>query len=293
MAPDLNSLPPSRSPTNSPLHSRVRNGTAELGRHQTPSPRSSSISLAAAASVNAGLQNQESRRSSISSNQNRSSPQIERLERRISNTVASLSLNDPTLPGPGELQGDHRSRRASNAMGRSSRGNSRDDLRGSRATGDPGSVFPGHSWQTVSPSTIGGSPTIATGDPHHSRQQSLGELHQVLEQEQEGLVVRSCPEVWFLYLNTRVNAFHLRTAFFSKLANKRLSFLLCSDYWAIHHQPAALLSTIFLRPHPSTPWHITLLRFRSPAAVHTRHYLAALTNSFLDIRRADLKELIV
>lgn len=31
---------------------------------------------------------------------------------------------------------------------------------------------------------------IATGDPHHQRAPSLGELHQELEQEQEAQVVR-------------------------------------------------------------------------------------------------------
>ena len=200
MAPDLNSLPPSRSPNNSPLHSRVRNSNTEADRHQTPSPRSSSVSLAAAASVNAGLQNRESRQSSVSSNLSRASPQVGRMERRISNTVASLSLNDPTLPGPGELQGpDHRSRRTSNSFGPSSRGTSRDDAMNPRQVGDlqrldhGANTSHGHSWQTTSPSVIGGSPTIATGDPHHSRHQSLGELHQELEQEQEAQVVRLRP----------------------------------------------------------------------------------------------------
>ena len=196
MAPDLNSLPLSRSPSNSPLHSRVRNSNAEGARHQTPSPRSSSVSLAAAASVNAGRQNQESRRSSIGSNWNRGSPQIGRMERRISNTVASLSLNDPTLPGPGELQGpDNRSRRASNSFGGLSRGTGHDDATPSRPGGDlqrlehGANASFGPSYPPTNPSMIGGSPTIATRDPYHSRPQSLGELHQELEQEQEAQVV--------------------------------------------------------------------------------------------------------
>lgn len=73
----------------------------------------------------------------------------------------SLNLNDPTLPGPGELQ-----------------------------AGDPRSSI-GHAFRTTSPQSIGGSPTIATGDPHHQRAPSLGELHQELEQEQEAQVVRT------------------------------------------------------------------------------------------------------
>ena len=166
MAPDLNSLPPSRSSSGSPLQSRTMGPTGnnpEALRRQTPSPspRSSSVSLAAAATINAGI-NQEERRTSTSSNRNRGSPQIGRAERRRSNVAMNLHLNDPGLPGPGELQGsEHRT-----------------------STGQ-------HQFQTSSPYSIGGSPTIATGDPHHQRAPSLGELHQELEQEQEAQVV--CP----------------------------------------------------------------------------------------------------
>jgi len=46
-----------------------------------------------------------------------------------------------------------------------------------------------HGIRTSSPSNIGGSPVIGTGDPHHQRTPSLGELHQELEQEQEAQVV--------------------------------------------------------------------------------------------------------
>ena len=157
MAPDLNSLPPSRSPDHSALQSRVFGSSAEAFPRQSPSPRSSSISLAAAATINAGIQQQGSRRSSISSNRGRGSPQVGRSERRRSNVAMSLNLNDPALPGQGELAvGDHRS-----------------------------SI--GHPFRTVSPHSI--SPTMATGDPHHQRAPSLGELHQELEQEQEAQVV--------------------------------------------------------------------------------------------------------
>lgn len=163
MAPDLNSLPPSRSSEHPPLQTRVFSNNSDRHRQQTPSPRSSSISLAAAATINAGIQqqHQDSRRSSTS---NRPSPQLGRTERRRSNVAISLNLNDPTLPGPGELAAtDHRS-----------------------------SI--GHSFRTTSPHSIGGSPTIATGDPHHQRAPSLGELHQELEQEQEAQVV-SVPSI--------------------------------------------------------------------------------------------------
>ncbi|OJJ47148.1 hypothetical protein ASPZODRAFT_132103 [Penicilliopsis zonata CBS 506.65] len=44
--------------------------------------------------------------------------------------------------------------------------------------------------RTASPASISGSPIIATGDPHHQRTPSLGEIHQELEQEQEAQVNR-------------------------------------------------------------------------------------------------------
>ncbi|KAA8650768.1 uncharacterized protein ATNIH1004_003457 [Aspergillus tanneri] len=47
-----------------------------------------------------------------------------------------------------------------------------------------------HALRNSSPSSLGGSPIIATGDPHHQRAPSLGELHQELEQEQEAQVNR-------------------------------------------------------------------------------------------------------
>lgn len=162
MAPDLNSLPPSRSPSGSPLQSRSIHSNSETLRRQTPSPspRSSSVSLAAAATINAGMQNQDSRRSSISSNRNRGSMAAAgRNERRRSNVMMNLHLNDPSLPGPGELQGSD---------GRSSIG---------------------HLFRTSSPHSIVGSPIAGIGDPHHQRAPSLGEIHQELEQEQEAQVV--------------------------------------------------------------------------------------------------------
>jgi hypothetical protein len=72
----------------------------------------------------------------------------------------SLNLNDPTIPGPGELpSSDHRTSIA-------------------------------HSFTTASPSSLGGMRTLSNGDPHHQRTPSLGEIHQELEQEQEAQVNR-------------------------------------------------------------------------------------------------------
>lgn len=162
--PDLNSLPPSRSPASASPSIQPRTAFSSPGlpsadshpylqRRDTPSPRSSSISLAAAATMNAA---DISRRNSSTSNTRRS-PRMGREERARSTVAMSLSLNDPTLPGPGELSNsDHRT----------------------------------NFFTTGSPSSIGGSSVIATGDPHHhQRNPSLGEIHQELEQEQEAQVV--------------------------------------------------------------------------------------------------------
>lgn len=102
--PDLNSLPPSPAPAGSQVRP---NGGGPEGPQRTPSsssPRSTSVSLAAAASINAGIQHQDSRRSSTSSNRNRTSQAPGRNELSRSNVPTNLNLYDPTLPAPGELQ---------------------------------------------------------------------------------------------------------------------------------------------------------------------------------------------
>lgn len=69
--------------------------------------------------------------------------------------MMNLQLNDPTLPAPGEMISEHQV----------------------------------SSYRNSSPQSLAGSPIIATGDPHHQRAPSLGEIHQELEQEQEAQVV--------------------------------------------------------------------------------------------------------
>ncbi|MCJ1278266.1 hypothetical protein MMC21_006081 [Puttea exsequens] len=145
--PDIDSLPPSYSP------SRVHGNSS--GERHSPSPRASNASLAAAASINAGIQHGESRRSSIASNRGRPSPQIGHVERRRSN--AFLNSFDPALPGPGELQSTDRS--STNLA-----------------------------YRTASPQGGHGSPIMAPR--FRDRAPSLGELHQELEQEQEAQVNR-------------------------------------------------------------------------------------------------------
>ena len=164
MAPDLNSLPPSRSIPGSPSMLR--------GQSPSPSPRSASTSLQAAAAVNAGLQHEDSRRgSSLKSHPSRililtgsssssSAPrnrQPSHTGRRRSTVLMNLQLNDPSLPAPGEMINE-------------------------------GQVS---TYRTASPHSLTGSPILSGGDPHHYRTPSLGEIHQELEAEQEAQVVRA------------------------------------------------------------------------------------------------------
>ncbi|KAF2479443.1 hypothetical protein BDY17DRAFT_327412 [Neohortaea acidophila] len=148
MSPDINSLPPS-SAANIPLQQRPRRvsiTTSDASLARPPSPRSPSLSsLQAAATINAGLQ----RSPSNSSPGNRGPG----LDRRRSSLMNNLSINDPTTPGPGELQQCNDSNRSSPRLGRR-------------------------------------SIAYGTADPHHQRQPSLGEIHQELENEQEAQVNR-------------------------------------------------------------------------------------------------------
>lgn len=164
MAPDLNSLPPSRSTTSSStsntsamaraMSSNIETATDLRGQTPSPSQRSAVTSLQAAAAVNAGLQHEDSRRSSSGSvSRNRQSPSA---GRRRSAVLMNIQLNDPTTPSAGEMITEHQV----------------------------------SSYRTASPQSLAGSPIIATGDPHHFRAPSLGEIHQELEQEQEAQVNR-------------------------------------------------------------------------------------------------------
>ncbi|KAF2762140.1 hypothetical protein EJ05DRAFT_482919 [Pseudovirgaria hyperparasitica] len=105
MAPDLNTLPPSRpvSGSNSPLPPRMAQPAEALTQSPSsppiPVPHSPSHSLAATAALNAGIHNEESRRTSGGSIRR----DADRARRRSSIRM-SLNLNDPTVPAPGELQ---------------------------------------------------------------------------------------------------------------------------------------------------------------------------------------------
>ncbi|TDZ40627.1 L-2-hydroxyglutarate dehydrogenase [Colletotrichum spinosum] len=126
------------------------------GVSPTGSPRRMSTSLQAAATMNAGLQHDSRRSSSGSLSRHRQSPSA---GRRRSTVLMNLQLNDPSVPGPGEMVADNQH----NPSGAS----------------------------VTSPQPMSISPLMAAGgDPHHNRAPSLGELHQELEAEQEGQVNR-------------------------------------------------------------------------------------------------------
>jgi hypothetical protein len=153
MAPELGQLA-----TAAPFHSRKMSsglGSHDSGipGHSPPgSPRSASVSLQAAATMNAGLQHEDSRRSSGSSIAlHRHSPSA---GRRRSTVLMNLHLNDPSIPAPGEMVGDNTAMR------------------------------------TSSPHSLANSPSLVAREPYHARAPSLGELHQELEAEQEGQVNR-------------------------------------------------------------------------------------------------------
>ncbi|KAM0327997.1 hypothetical protein ACHAQA_005396 [Verticillium albo-atrum] len=142
----------------------MSNGDSSLpprGLSPAGSPRSMSVSLQAAATLNAGIQREHEapRRSSISSqSRGAQSP----TGRRRSAVLMNLQLNDPALPGPGEMVAEEQPGRQNSGI-----------------------------LQSASPQPMSGSPhLIQGGDPHHNRAPSLGELHQELEAEQEAQVNR-------------------------------------------------------------------------------------------------------
>ncbi|KAK3904071.1 hypothetical protein C8A05DRAFT_14034 [Staphylotrichum tortipilum] len=124
--------------------------------------RHPSISLQAAATLNAGLQRESpSRGSSHSplSPRNRSPSST----RRRSQVLMNLQIADPSVPAPGEMVPEHQH--------------------------NP-------NFQPSTPLPISASPRlIATGVPHHTRTPSLGELHQELENEQEFQVNRLLAQI--------------------------------------------------------------------------------------------------
>ncbi|KAL2131525.1 hypothetical protein VTI74DRAFT_4925 [Chaetomium olivicolor] len=118
--------------------------------------RHPSISLQAAATLNAGLQ--RSPTSPVFSPRHQSPSS----DRRRSQVLTNLQIADPAMPAPGEMVSENRN----------------------------------NHYRTSSPRPVAASPRLmASGGPHHHRAPSLGELHQELENEQEFQVNRLLAEI--------------------------------------------------------------------------------------------------
>ncbi|KAK4152781.1 hypothetical protein C8A00DRAFT_44210 [Chaetomidium leptoderma] len=126
------------------------------GPPPTSPARHPSISLQAAATLNAGLQRESPSRGSPSSPLSRN--QSPSSGRRRSQVLMNLQIADPAVPAPGEMVSDN----------------------------------PPSNYRTSSPHPISASPRLIAsgGPPRHIRTPSLGELHQELENEQEFQVNR-------------------------------------------------------------------------------------------------------
>ncbi|KAF3350558.1 hypothetical protein VdG2_01022 [Verticillium dahliae VDG2] len=150
--------------SNGDTHMPPRGASPPIG-----SPRSLSVSLQAAATLNAGIQREhDAPRQPTQASQPHGSQSPS--GRRRSAVLMNLHLNDPALPGPGEMVAEEQ-------PGRHNQASSPNPNAG---------VLP-----SASPQPISSSPhLIQGGDPHHNRAPSLGELHQELEAEQEAQVNR-------------------------------------------------------------------------------------------------------
>lgn len=221
--PDIDSITQSFSP------SRAYSNDTQSPSHHSPSRHTSSSSLAAAATINAGFQNEDSRRPSIGSNRGRALPQASRSERERRRSNAFLSSYDPTLPGPGELQ-----------VG---------DLRGYQGMNHP--------FRSASPQSIG-SPVMGV---QRDRAPSLGELHQELEAEQEAQVNRLLEMI--RHQQTQLQAIQQQasntpldssTALDDTTLPSERSTNYPYPYPAPPNPPSASTS-IFNNPLPSSPFH--------------------------------------
>ncbi|CCC11076.1 hypothetical protein SMACR_03783 [Sordaria macrospora] len=158
------SLSPSSSTPNLEIPKRTSMSSSirthsPLGQNReaspSPSPRSGSVSLQAAATLNAGLQRKDSLRGSTTSPLNTSqTPKIPSAGRRQSQVLMNLQMNDPSIPAPGEMISD-----------------------------------------SSKPSSVSSPQPIPGRSQQHNRAPSLGELHQELENEQEYQVNRLLSEI--------------------------------------------------------------------------------------------------
>lgn len=168
MSPDINSLSPTWSTTSSPRQRRLPPTLSDSLSSQHTQPDFPSATLP---NMNNGSANNHS------------------------NIIATDLPHRPSHSHRSSMSGSERRR---SRTGSSSILNNGHNSASDSAPGEPTttphdhhrSSFGHNGLRTSSPlSNVGGNPTVATGDPHHQRAPSLGELHQELEQEQEAQVV--------------------------------------------------------------------------------------------------------
>ncbi|OOF99401.1 hypothetical protein ASPCADRAFT_203160 [Aspergillus carbonarius ITEM 5010] len=167
MSPDINSLSPTRS-TSSPRQHRL---PPTLSDPLSPQHSQPGLLSSALASTNHGPSNNHH------------------------NAIATELPHRPSQNHRSSMPGSERRRSAAGSSSILNNGNTNNAS--DSAPGEP-PLTPhehrsslGHNGlRTSSPYNTGANPTVATGDPHHQRAPSLGELHQELEQEQEAQVNR-------------------------------------------------------------------------------------------------------
>ncbi|KAI9890751.1 MAG: hypothetical protein M1814_003681 [Vezdaea aestivalis] len=184
MAPDINSLPPSRtSSSSSPSNPRIVDGL----RRDTPSPRSSSTSLAATAALNAQIQSATISSRSRAGTGTGSISGI-RLTSGVGLTSHASELGSGSPTGLTEASPLYPSATESPSASPTARRQERHILSSVLSGGASNSSLSGHADM---PSPTRSSPSFPSMfDVSHRRTPSLGELHQELEAEQEAQVNR-------------------------------------------------------------------------------------------------------
>ncbi|RDH32196.1 hypothetical protein BDQ94DRAFT_171450 [Aspergillus welwitschiae] len=169
MSPDINSLSPTWSTASSPRQRRLPPTLSDNLSSQHTQPDFPSAALP---NMNNGSSNNHS------------------------NIIATDLPHRPSHSHRSSMSGSERrrSRTGSSSILNNGHTNASDSAPGEPTTTPHDhhrSSFGHNGLRTSSPlSNVGGNPTVATGDPHHQRAPSLGELHQELEQEQEAQVNR-------------------------------------------------------------------------------------------------------
>ncbi|RAH79525.1 hypothetical protein BO86DRAFT_420712 [Aspergillus japonicus CBS 114.51] len=179
MCPDINSLPASPSPHTRTSSSPHRQRAVYDPLHLQNSP--SGFSFLSLATMN------NNPNSHLGDPNHAVATELPHRPAPISSTRSGISGPERRRSAAGS-----NSILNSNNNNSNSNGNASESVSGESPLAPPDhrSSLSHNALRTSSSSSLGGSPIIALGDPHHQRAPSLGELHQELEQEQEAQVNR-------------------------------------------------------------------------------------------------------